>query len=94
MLSSRQAIVPQATPIVIFEPRPGHFYLHLGESHTGDLSWDELLGEVARLTMAGQPDRGRYLRSPQQWEDDADRRRARLADLEQQRSKGGLHGRR
>jgi hypothetical protein len=75
MANSERADVTQATVIQIYETRTGSFDVHVGEDYTGDMTWDEMLGEVARLTMSGQPDRGRYIRSPEQW----DARRDRLS---------------
>jgi hypothetical protein len=63
-----KADVTQATVIQIVESPAGHFCVHLGEDYSGDLTWDEMLAEVVRLTMAGQPDRGRYMRTPEQWD--------------------------
>lgn len=49
--------------ITIVAQGDGHFDVHEGESVARGLCWDELLGEVARLTAAGQPaGRGRYMR--------------------------------
>lgn len=52
---------PKAIAIICHEA--GAFDLHLGEQFANHLTFDEMLGEVVRLTATGKP---RYMETPDQ----------------------------
>jgi hypothetical protein len=61
--------LPAARAITIFSTSGG-WAVHEGERHSGALSWDEMLGQIASLTLPPQANRigGLFgMRLPEEW---------------------------
>jgi hypothetical protein len=78
-----RANTPRASTITIYQDggdRLNSFTLVRDDGSTADrLCFDEMLAEVARMTMPEPTAGPRYLRSPEQMEREQDRRAARAA---------------
>lgn len=68
------------SPITIYNGRA--FYVHQGERHSGELSWDEMLGQIACLTLPQQASRMHGLfgmRTAEEWQAIEEQRQRSIA---------------